>query len=401
MSTAHTTGPAGTHHVLMLGAGYAGMAAATQLAARTRKADVRVTLVNAHERFTERLRLHLTATGQRVAELDIPTLLADTGAHFVRGWVTAVDAQARTVRIDDSRVLRYDTLVYGLGSVTDTAVVPGVEEHAYTLDGPSDATTLADRLARLGGGTVVVVGGGLTGVESAAEIAERHPELDVVLVGRQDPGARMTARARSHLRAALTRLGVQVISGTAVTKVLPDGVELAGARTIAADVVLWTAGTRVSPLAVAAGLTVDERGRVVTDATLRSVSHPDVYAIGDAAAIRQGYGVLHGTCQSGMPTGVHAAVSIVRSLRGRQPRQFRFGYYHTPVSLGRNDAVVQFTRPDDSPRRGCLTGRPAVWYKETVSASPWPTYRRMTTMPSSGVFWPRGGRFTRRRDDAR
>ncbi|MFG1841618.1 NAD(P)/FAD-dependent oxidoreductase [Micromonospora sp. NPDC049175] len=401
MSTAHSTGPAGPHHVLILGAGYAGMAAATQLAARTRKADVRVTVVNAQERFTERLRLHRTATGQRVAELDIPTLLANTGAHFVRGWVTAVDADAKTVRIDDSRVLRYDTLVYGLGSVTDTAAVPGVEEHAYTLDGAGEATALADRLARLGGGTVVVVGSGLTGVETAAEIAEQRPDLDVVLVGRQDPGARMSARARSHLRAALARLGVQVISGTTVTKVQPDGVELAGARTVAADVVLWTAGTRVSPLAAAAGLTVDERGRVVTDATLRSVSHPDVYAIGDAAAVRQGYGVLHGTCQSGMPTGVHAAVSIARTLRGRQPRRFRFGYYHTPVSLGRNDAVVQFTRPDDSPRRGCLTGRPAVWYKETVSASPWPTYRRMTTMPSSGVFWPRGGRRTRRRDDAR
>ncbi|MEU4474634.1 FAD-dependent oxidoreductase [Micromonospora sp. NPDC023888] len=388
-----------THHVLILGAGYAGMAAATQLAARTRKADVHVTLVNAQERFTERLRLHLTATGQRVAELDIPPLLERTGAHFVRGWVTAVDAHAKTVRIDDSRVLRYDTLVYGLGSVTDTAAVPGVEEHAYTLDG--DATTLSDRLARLGGGTVVVVGSGLTGVEAAAEIAERHPELHVVLVGRQDPGATLSAKARSHLRAALARLGVRVIGGTAVTKVLPDGVELADAQTVAADVVLWTAGTRVSPLAAAAGLTVDDRGRVVTDSTLRSMSHPDVYAIGDAAAIRQGYGVLHGTCQSGMPTGVHAAVSIARTLRGRQPRRFRFGYYHTPVSLGRNDAVVQFTRPDDSPRRGCLTGRAAVWYKETVSASPWPTYRRMTTMPSSGVFWPRGGRFTRLRGDAR
>ena len=97
----------------------------------------------------------------------------------------------------------------------------------------------------------------------------------------------------------------------------PDSVELAGAETVAADVVLWTSGTRVSPLAAAAGLTVDERGRIVTDAALRSVSHPDVYAVGDAAAIRQGYGVMHGTCQSGMPTGVHAAVSIARALRGQ------------------------------------------------------------------------------------
>ena len=103
---------------------------------------------------------------------------------------------------------------------------------------------------------------------------------------------------------------------------------------IAADVVLWTSGTRVSPLAAAAGLTVDERGRIVTDATLRSVSHPDVYAVGDAAAIRQGYGVMHGTCQSGMPTGVHAAVSIVRVLTGKRPKPFRFGYYHTAGEPG-------------------------------------------------------------------
>ncbi|MBE1585942.1 NADH dehydrogenase FAD-containing subunit [Nonomuraea angiospora] len=372
------------------------MAAAIQLAARgKRREDVRVTLVNAQERFTERLRLHMSATGQPVAELSIPELLEGTGARFVRGWVTAVDADAKLVRIDDDRVLHYDTLVYGLGSVADTAAVPGVEDHAYTLNSVQDAELLADRLARLGRGTVVVGGSGLTGVESAAEIAERYPELDVVLVGRQEPGAAMSPRPRAYLRAALARLGVRVLSGVEVVKVLPDAVELAGGELVAADAVLWTSGTRVSPLAAAAGLTVDERGRVVTDATLRSVSHPDVYAVGDAAAIRQGYGVMHGTCQGGMPTGVHAAVSIVRTLDGRRPKAFRFGYYHTPVSLGRHDAVVQFTHPDDSPRRVYLTGRMAARYKETVTASPWPTYGRMKKLPASGAFWPRGGRFTR------
>ena len=205
----------------------------------------------------------------------------------------------------------------------------------------------------------------------------------------------MNPKARAYLQAALQRLGVEVRSGVEVAKVLPHAVELAGGESVAADVVLWTSGTRVSPLAKAAGLTVDERGRVVTDATLRSVSHPDVYAVGDAAAIRQGYGVMHGTCQGGMPTGVHAAVSIVRTLDGRRPKPFRFGYYHTPVSLGRHDAVVQFTHPDDSPRRIFLTGRFAARYKETVTASPWPTYGRMKKMPASGAFWPHGGRFTR------
>ncbi|MFI6733087.1 NAD(P)/FAD-dependent oxidoreductase [Nonomuraea sp. NPDC050451] len=387
---------AGTHRVLILGAGYAGMAAAIQLAARGKgRENVQVTLVNSQERFTERLRLHMSATGQRVAELSIPELLEGTGARFVRGWVTAVDADAKLVRIDDDRVLHYDTLVYGLGSVADTAAVPGVEDHAYTLNSAQDAELLADRLARLGRGTVVVGGSGLTGVESAAEIAEQYPELDVVLLGRQEPGAAMSPKPRAYLQAALARLGVRVLSGVEVMKVLPDAVELAGGELVAADAVLWTSGTRVSPLAAAAGLTVDERGRVVTDAALRSVSHPDVYAVGDAAAIRQGYGVMHGTCQGGMPTGVHAAVSIIRTLDGKRPKPFRFGYYHTPVSLGRHDGVVQFTHPDDSPRRVYLTGRMAARYKETVTASPWPTYGRMKKMPASGAFWPRGGRFTR------
>lgn len=370
MNERHEAG-ATAHRVLVLGAGYAGMAAAIQLAARVKgHRGVHVTLVNAQERFTERMRLHMTGTGQRLVDLSVPELLTGTGAQFIRGWVTAVDTDARTVRIDDDRILHYDTLVYGLGGVADTTAAPGVEDHAYTLNSVQDAELLADRLAHLGGGTVVVAGNGLTGIESAAEIAEQHPGLNVVLLGRSEPGAAMNPKARRYVHSALERLGVRVRSGAEVVKVLPDAVELAGGERIPADVVLWTSGTRVSPLAAAAGLTVDEHGRIVTDAALRSVSHPDVYAVGDAAAVRQGYGVMHGTCQGGMPTGVHAAVSIFRVLEGKQPKPFRFGYYHTPVSLGRHDAVVQFTRPDDSPRRMYLTGRMAARYKETVTASP-------------------------------
>ncbi|MCX0241664.1 NAD(P)/FAD-dependent oxidoreductase [Streptomyces drozdowiczii] len=393
-----------THHIVVLGAGYAGMAAAVQLAARTgkRRDAVRVTVVNAGERFTERMRLHMTAADRPLGTMSIPEMLEGTGARFTRGWVTAVDAGARTVRIDDERVLPYDTLVYALGGVADTSAVPGADDYAYTLSSTQDAQLLADRLKALGEGghgTVAVVGTGLTGIESAAEIAERYPHLDVVLLGGEEPGATMNDRAAAHVRAALDRLGVRVRGGVRVAKVLAGSVELEGGESIAADAVLWTGGTRVAPLAAAAGLEVDERGRIVTDRALRSVSHPEVYAVGDAAAIRQGYGVMHGTCQGGMPTGVHAALSIDRVLGGKQPKPFRFGYYHTPVSLGRGDAVVQFTRPDDSPRRICLVGAMAVRYKETVTASPWPTYGRMKKMPASGAFWPRGGRFTRIRGD--
>jgi NADH dehydrogenase FAD-containing subunit len=85
--------------------------------------------------------------------------------------------------------------------------------------------------------------------------------------------------------------------------------------------------------------------------------------------------VLHGTCQGGIPSGLHAADALVAELRGRTPKAFRFGYVHQPLSLGRKDAVIQFTHPDDTPRRWYLSGRWAVAYKETVSGSPIPTYR--------------------------
>ncbi|HYQ69818.1 NAD(P)/FAD-dependent oxidoreductase [Actinophytocola sp.] len=380
------------HKIVVLGAGYAGMAAAASLAARTkRRDDVEITVVNATERFTERLRLHQLATGQELADLHIPELLPR--AEFVRGWVTDVDVDTRTVRVDDERDIAYDTLVHALGGVADTTAVPGADDHAHTLDSAHAAALLARRLSTLDAGTVAVCGGGLTGVEAAAEIAERHPHLAVVLLGRHEPGAELAPKARAYLDEALARLGVLVRGGTEIVKVLPDGVRLADGETVAVDVVLWTGGVRVP--ALARGLDVDGHGRIVTDEALRSVSHPNVYAVGDAAAVTQKYGVLHGTCQGGMPTGVHAALSIVRELNGKAPKRFRFGYLHLPVSIGRHDGVIQFTRPDGAPRRFALTGRRAVWYKETVSSAPWPTFRRMWAFPRSTAIWAHGGRYTR------
>jgi NADH dehydrogenase FAD-containing subunit len=385
------------HEILILGAGYTGMVATMALAGRVKaRDDVHVTLVNPHTRFTERLRLHQVATGQTLADLQIPDRLAGTGVAFVQGWVTGIDADAQIVRIDDRFSVRYDTLVYALGSVADTTAVPGVDEFAYTLNSAQDAALLAEQLNRLTTGTVVVAGGGLTGVESAAEIAEQYPELDVQLLSRQQPGQMMGERARTRLHAGLERLGVAVHSGADIVKVMADGVALADGAVVAAQAVLWTTGVRVSPLAAAAGFEVDDHGRIVTDASLRSRSHPDVYVIGDAAAIRQPYGVMHGTCQSGIPTALHAATSITRELKGKQPSPFRFGYVHQPVSIGRHDAIIQFTHPDDSPKRLFLSGRLAVVYKETVSSSPWPTLRLLKSFPAAGSgTWRRGGAATR------
>jgi NADH:ubiquinone reductase (H+-translocating) len=371
------------HRIVVIGAGYAGMLAAVSLIGRTRRrGDVSVTVVNATDRFTERLRLHRTATGQDLRQLEIARLVKDLEV----GWVTGIDLTARTVRIDDEREIGYDTLVYALGGSADTAAVPGAADHAYTLDSANDADLFARRLAGMSAGRVLVCGGGLTGLEAATEIAERYPRLTVHLLGRSEPGRDLGPKARDHLRSALHRLGVSV-EVAEIAAVRRDGATLADGRLVPADVILWTSGVRVPPLAAKAGLTVDDRGRIVVDAALRSVSHPEVWAIGDAAAITQRYGVMHGTCQGGMPTGAHTAAQIVRELAGKPVKPFRFGYYHAPISLGRGDAVVQFTHADGSPGRAALTGRAAVWYKETVSDAPWPVFRRALRMPASAMAW--------------
>ncbi|MFW6691451.1 NAD(P)/FAD-dependent oxidoreductase [Streptomyces sp. MAR4 CNX-425] len=405
-----TTQPRG-HRVVVVGAGYSGMLAAVRTAHRTRRLGTRITLVNPSPRFTERLRMHQVAAGQRLADHRIADLLAGTGVEFVQGRAVAIDPRARRVTVErtggggdaepagapeDVTVVPYDTLVYALGSSADTTRVDGAADHAVTLDDPRTAHAAGTRLAALAaaGGRVTVSGGGLTGVEAATELAESHPGLRVTLLSRGVPGAMMGTRARAHLDRALARLGVTVRAGVEVTKVLPGTVELAGGERVPSDLTLWTAGVRVSGLAARAGIETDGRGLVVVDDRLRSVSHPEVYAVGDAAAVRQAWGQVHGTCQSGLPTAQHVADAIARTLRGRAVKRFRFGYFHQPVSLGRRDAVIQFTYADDTPRRAYLRGRWAVRYKAAVSASPLVTYRLSRRMNVTSVL-SRGGRTTR------
>jgi NADH:ubiquinone reductase (H+-translocating) len=390
------------HQIVVLGGGYTGVLAAVRTARQTRRHGGHVTLVNPTFRFNERLRMHQQATAQELDRHEIPDFFEGLDIDFVEGWATAIDPDGQHVTVATSEgdvMLPYDTLVYAIGSATPTDLVPGADMHAFTLNDPTAAARLAGQLAELDeGDTVVVVGNGLTGIESATEIAESFPALKVVLLGRGELAPKMGPGAKAYLMAALRRLGVESRTGVEITKVLPDAVELAGGELVASGATLWTTGFWAAPLAAEAGITVDDTRRIVVDTALRSVSHPSILAIGDAAAIRQPWGEIHGTCQSGMPSAAHAADTIGRLVRGKHPKPFRFGYVHQPVSLGRNDAVIQFTKVDDSPSRWYLTGKAAVRYKEAVTSSPPTTYRlsRRFAIPKA-LLSRRGSRRSARR----
>ncbi|HEY0155852.1 MAG TPA: FAD-dependent oxidoreductase [Thermoanaerobaculia bacterium] len=327
--------------ILILGGGYGGALAAARIAKR----GVPVTLVDANLAMVERIRMHQVAAGDEIAPLPYARLFRDLPVEVVQARVTGIDRERKLVRTTAGE-LAYGKLVYALGSVSDTP------EHAVSVANP-----LAVRARLRDAKHVVVVGGGLTGIELTAELAERHPHLDVTLVHGGTLGADMSARARRHLLQWMDDHGVTLMEQTRVASVEPDGLTFADGRHLFAGVVVWCGAFRLSPIAREAGLEVNERGQVVVDEQLRS-SDPSIYAVGDAAAC----GPLRMGCAVAMPMGAYVA----DLLTGATAEPFDFGFLIRCISLGRHDGIIQFVEPDDTPRDYALTGRPAAWVKELV-----------------------------------
>jgi NADH:quinone reductase (non-electrogenic) len=359
-----------THRIVVLGAGYAGLSAANRIAGHARHAQVM--LINARSHFVERVRLHQIAAGQQPREYPLRERLRGTGIQLVIGHVQALDPDRRQVHMDsatEAATVDYDTLVYALGSAADTSQVPGVTAHALSVADLDSARELGKRVPDLAAerGVLAVVGGGLTGIETATELAESYPQLRVRLVTAGQPGGWLSARGRAHLRRVFDRLAIDVRPDTMVTKVGPDGVMLADGTMIDAGLTVWATGFVAPALARQAGLAVDGNGRILVDETLRSRSHPEIYAVGDsAAAYRAGGQQLRMSCATGLPTGQCAAAAITARLAGREPSPLRFRYFIQCISLGRRDGLIQFVHPDDSPHDRVLTGRTAARCKELV-----------------------------------
>jgi NADH dehydrogenase len=345
--------------VLVIGSGFAGLWAALGAARRLDElavpaGTVGITVLSTRPFHDIRVRNYETDLG--ACRIPLADLLDPAGVEHVVAEVDAIDTDARSVSTTSGATYSYDRLVLAAGSQVRKPEVPGLREFGFDVDTYDGAVALQHHLRDLADGppsaaaaTAVVVGAGLTGIETACELPERLRELfgagrvasRVVLVDHNPlVGSDMGASARPVIERALSDIGVETRTGVGVTEVGRDGVALSSGERIAAATVVWCAGMRASPLTEQLPVARDRLGRVAVDDYLRVIGVSAVFAAGDVAAARmddEHMSVM--SCQHGRPMGRYAGYNVVGDLLGAPLLALRIPWYVTVLDLGPAGAV--------------------------------------------------------------
>jgi NADH:ubiquinone reductase (H+-translocating) len=345
--------------VLVVGGGFAGYTAAKTLCELTKdRDDVGVLVLSRENYFT----FWPMVPGIVGSEVDIENVaqpvrrrLIELGASFRRAELKDVDFERKVVIAEGGKEFPYDHLILALGSQPNFFGVPGVKEHSLALGGLADALKIRNQIierfeqATLLPGeipdprlTFVVIGGGSTGVETAAEIhalvhealAPDFPNIDVtevrvfVIEAGQEILSELDPALRRVARAELAARGIKVITGVRATAVTEDRVQFDDRREIRTENVVWTAGIRPNVKLKDLDVPLTERDGVVVDERLRVPGLREVWAIGDSAAIPQkGEGRLAPpTAQAAVQEGYVAARNILATIDGKEVKLEEFEY---------------------------------------------------------------------------
>jgi NADH dehydrogenase len=356
--------------VVILGGGFAGVGAAQKL----KDAHADVVLVDRHDYHTFQPLLYQLATGL-LEQTAVGHSLRDLVGHYDnttvhRADVTGVDLDAREVRFDDLPPMTYDYLVFALGAVVNFFGTEGATEHAFPMYTLPNAVSLKNHLLKRweavdhdpaliaeGALNVVVVGGGPTGVETAgavaelyrAEFAKDYPEIPqeearVILV---EAGPELFSMFKPKLREyatkALTDRTVEVRTGSAVASVSPDRVTLKSGEVLNAHTLVWGAGLQGNPMVQSLGLDLERGNRIGVGADLTLSGRPEVYVVGDVAAIvdTKTQQVLPQLGSVALQSGEHAGETIARRIAGKKTKPFAYKDKGTMAAIGRGAACVQ------------------------------------------------------------
>jgi NADH:ubiquinone reductase (H+-translocating) len=370
--------------IVVLGAGFAGLIAAVGAARKLAelkigKDDIAVTIVNRDKWHSIRVRNYETDLSDVRVPLD--DVMGPIGVDVVIGDVTELDCDRHEIafRVDGrAGTLPYDRLVFALGSELVRPPIPGLAKHGFDIDTYDAAARLSAHLAALptrpaspGRFTALVVGGGLTGVEMATELATRLRDIAgaqparVILADRSPRiGSNMGDAACGVVDEALRVLGVETRPGITIGSVDAQGVQLSSGEKIETETVIWCAGMRAHPLAGSLPGAHDRFGRAAVDRFLKVEGAPEIFAAGDAATVLvDGEHASVMSCQHARPMGRIAGYNVVCDLFGAPMLPLDIGYYVTCLDLGAWGAV--YCQGWD--RRITATGAEAKVTKQTIN----------------------------------
>ncbi|HDS5323304.1 TPA: FAD-dependent oxidoreductase [Klebsiella aerogenes] len=347
--------------ILIVGAGFAGMWAAlsaARLAEKNQQQAIDITVIAPQPELRVRPRFY---------ESDVPSLVAPlqplfdaTGIRFLRGSVSQIHPADKTVTWTgsngESHTQNWDRLVLASGSHVNRAMVTGAAQHAFDLDQLESATTLENHLISLAQrpqsdarNTVVVCGGGFTGIEMAMELPTKlraifgsNAKTRVVVVERgPQPGSRYSDALREVIVQASKELGVEWLVNAEVASVDAAGVKLKDGQRIDSQTVIWTVGVQANNLTAQIDAPRDRQGRLHVNAELQVMGYDDIYATGDvayAATDDKGNHALM-TCQHAILLGKFAGNNAAAGLLGVAPLHYRQETYVTCLDLGAWGAV--------------------------------------------------------------
>jgi NADH dehydrogenase len=371
---------------VILGAGYAGVAVCHAVR-KSGSAKIQAVVIDRHPSHTIRTRLYevgrLAASQGRSDRWSVPIdqVLAHDKARFVAGEIEGIDLDRRSVRVGSEEV-RFGALAVCLGNVAAYYGIPGAEQHTEQVYRFQGAVRLAERLRGLAersavsGGPkakIVVVGGGSTGTELAAEIATTNwskvigraaPRMEVVLVVGAVPFlSGMPESLIHHAQALLSKAKVRMVPGQNVAQVDPGSLTLQNGETIAADAIVWCAGLAAPEIVRNLPVPHGKGGRIAVNDRLEVEGHPGIFAVGDSAEIRdRASGLLvPGTAQAALAEAPVAGANAVAFLTGGQFESFQYKERGMVVEVGRGRGAARFARIS-------VWGRPAALLKAAVDA---------------------------------
>lgn len=348
-------------HILVIGAGFGGMwtaLSATRLFDIHGHDAVQVTVLAPQAELRVRPRFYEPNAHKLAAP--IGELFEAVGVKFIKGAAETIDVEQKRVGYIDvsgaKQVVSYDKLVLATGSRLASSSTPGVVEFAFDVDQIEQAVRLENHLKSLANlpesqarNTVVVAGGGFTGIETATEMPARlrailgeAANINVIIVDRGEKvGASMGAEISQSIAQASTELGVKWQLKSSVVAVDANGVTLADGQRLEANTVIWTTGVRASSLTEQIPGERDSLGRLHVDAHLKVIGQDDIFATGDVAYAASDDIGNHAmmTCQHAIVLGRHAGNNVAAQILGVEPTPYSQPKYVTCLDLGAWGAV--------------------------------------------------------------